>query len=46
MLLQSPWETRKVAAKCISEVVYARPILAECILQELVGAAKIVGDDM
>lgn len=42
VLLQSPWETRQVAAKCISVVVETRPVLAEWLLDDLVEVADKV----
>lgn len=35
IVLQSPWETRKMAGKCISEVIVSRPVLAEWLLDYL-----------
>lgn len=35
VLLQSPWETRQMAAKCLSEMVESRPIFAEWLLDQL-----------
>ena len=42
ILLQSPWETRRVAGKCISEVVTSRPVLAEWLLEDLGAMVKKV----
>lgn len=35
VLLQSPWETRQMAAKCMSEMVESRPVFAEWLLDQL-----------
>ncbi len=38
VLLQSPWQLRQAAAKCIAEVVLVQPIFAEWLV-EMVEAA-------
>jgi hypothetical protein len=35
VLLQSPWETRQAAIKCVSEVIALRPVMAEWMLGDL-----------
>ena len=42
VLLQSPWETRQVAVKCVSEVVLLRPVVAEWMLEDLQEVAEKV----
>lgn len=42
VLLQSQWETRRVAMKCISEVVVLRPVVAEWLLGDLEEVAEKV----
>ena len=45
VLLQSPWATRQLAAKGLAAIVELRPLLAEWLLEELVGVTEVNGSD-